>query len=61
MQIGGMALRDGVLLQSDRYWAAAVRARDGSVKVTSGAKTAITFDSATGAGQFIEAILLDNA
>jgi uncharacterized protein YqhQ len=41
VQIGGMALRDGVLLQSDRYWAAAVRADDGSVKITSGAKTPI--------------------
>lgn len=39
MQIGGMALRDGVLLQSEGYWAAAVRGPDGVVKVSSGAKT----------------------
>jgi uncharacterized protein YqhQ len=38
MQLGGMALRDGVLLQSDRYWAAAVREEGGGVKVVSGAK-----------------------
>jgi uncharacterized protein YqhQ len=38
MQLGGMALRDGVLLQSDGYWAAAVRQEDGEVKVVSGAK-----------------------
>ena len=38
MQLGGMALRDGVLLQSDGYWAAAVREEDGGIKVVSGAK-----------------------
>jgi uncharacterized protein YqhQ len=38
MQLGGMALRDGVLLQSDGYWAAAVREEDGGVKVVSGAR-----------------------
>jgi uncharacterized protein YqhQ len=38
MQLGGMALRDGVLLQSEGYWAAAVRQEDGEVKVVSGAK-----------------------
>ena len=38
MQLGGMALRDGVLLQSDGYWAAAVRDEDGGVSVVSGAK-----------------------
>ncbi len=38
MQLGGMALRDGVLLQSDGYWAAAVREEDGGVKIVSGAK-----------------------
>lgn len=41
VQIGGMALRDGVLLQSERYWAAAVRAPDGSVQVSSGSKRPI--------------------
>jgi uncharacterized protein YqhQ len=39
LQLGGMALRDGVLLQSERFWAAAVRRPDGSVSVSSGAKT----------------------
>lgn len=38
MQLGGMALRDGVLLQSDGHWAAAVRQEDGEVRVVSGAK-----------------------
>jgi uncharacterized protein YqhQ len=38
MQLGGMALRDGVLLQSDGYWAAAVREESGGIKVVSGAK-----------------------
>jgi len=38
MQLGGMALRDGVLLQSERFWAAAVRSPGGGVKVTSGEK-----------------------
>ena len=38
MQLGGMALRDGVLLQSDGHWAAAVRQTDGGVKVVSGPK-----------------------
>jgi uncharacterized protein YqhQ len=38
MQLGGMALRDGVLLQSDGYWVAAVRREGGDIKVVSGAK-----------------------
>jgi uncharacterized protein YqhQ len=38
VQLGGMALRDGVLLQSERYWAAAVRGDDGSVSIHSGTK-----------------------
>jgi uncharacterized protein YqhQ len=39
LRIGGMALRDGVLLQSEDNWAAAVRLPDGSVKVRSGPKS----------------------
>lgn len=35
MNLGGMALRDGVLLQSERFWAAAVRGPNG-VHVSSG-------------------------
>jgi uncharacterized protein YqhQ len=38
VQLGGMALRDGVLLQSERFWAAAVRGPGGGVRVTSGEK-----------------------
>jgi uncharacterized protein YqhQ len=38
LQLGGMALRDGVLLQSPTYWAAAVRLPDDSIKVRSGRK-----------------------
>ncbi len=34
--LGGMALRDGVLLQSERHWAAAVRLPDGTLRVRSG-------------------------
>lgn len=36
MQLGGMALRDGVLLLGERFWAAAVREADGDVHVHSG-------------------------
>ena len=38
LRIGGMALRDGVLLQSQDNWAAAIRLPDGSVEVRSGAR-----------------------
>lgn len=41
MQLGGMALRNGVLLQSERFWAAAVRRPGGGVNVTSGEKPRI--------------------
>lgn len=41
MQLGGMALRDGVLLQSERFWAAAVRTASGDVEVSSGRKVRI--------------------
>ncbi len=37
IRLGGMALRDGVLLQSERYWAAAVRRPSGEISVSSGA------------------------
>lgn len=36
MQLGGMALRDGVLLLSERHWAAALRDGNGGVRVHSG-------------------------
>ncbi len=38
LQLGGMALRDGVMLQSERRWAAAVRKPDGRIVVYSGDK-----------------------
>jgi uncharacterized protein YqhQ len=37
--LGGMALRDGVLLQSERHWAAAVRLPDGTLRVRSGVRS----------------------
>jgi uncharacterized protein YqhQ len=36
--LGGMALRDGVLLQSEQFWAAAVRNAAGEIRVASGRK-----------------------
>lgn len=36
MPLGGMALRDGVLLQSPGFWAAAVRTDEGGIRVVSG-------------------------
>jgi uncharacterized protein YqhQ len=39
VQVGGMALRDGVLLQSELNWAAAIRLPDGTIAVHSGPKT----------------------
>ncbi len=41
LQLGGMALRDGVLLQSPRFWAAAVRNEGGGITVSSGRKPRI--------------------
>jgi len=38
LRLGGMALRNGLLVHGPTHWAAAVRARDGSVKVASGPK-----------------------
>jgi uncharacterized protein YqhQ len=38
IRLGGMALANGVLVHGPRYWACAVRARDGAVKVASGRK-----------------------
>jgi uncharacterized protein YqhQ len=39
LHLGGMALRDGVMLQSERRWAAAVRRPDGRIVVYSGDKS----------------------
>jgi uncharacterized protein YqhQ len=38
LRLGGMALRNGLLVHGPTHWAAAVRARDGSIKVASGRK-----------------------
>jgi len=38
LRIGGMALENGLLLQTARYWAAAVREEGGSISVVSGTK-----------------------
>src|ERR671931_436811 len=36
--LGGMALRNGLLVHGPTHWAAAVRTRDGELKVASGRK-----------------------
>ncbi|CAA9493672.1 MAG: hypothetical protein AVDCRST_MAG69-1497 [uncultured Solirubrobacteraceae bacterium] len=41
LRLGGMALRNGLLVHGPTKWAAAVRARDGSLKVASGTKPKI--------------------
>jgi len=38
VRLGGMALRNGILVHSLEHWAAAVRTADGQVKVASGRK-----------------------
>src|ERR671932_1992430 len=38
IRLGGMALRNGLLVHGPAHWAAAVRTRDGEVKVASGRK-----------------------
>jgi uncharacterized protein YqhQ len=38
LRVGGMALENGLLLQSARHWAVAVREEDGEITVTSGSK-----------------------
>jgi uncharacterized protein YqhQ len=41
LRLGGMALRNGLLVHGPSHWAAAVRAPDGTVKVASGRKPRI--------------------
>src|SRR3954453_12043769 len=49
LRLGGMALRNGLLVHGPSHWAAAVRAHDGSLKVASGPKPRIqTFDDVPG-------------
>jgi uncharacterized protein YqhQ len=38
LRLGGMALRNGLLVHGPTHWAAAVRTRDGEIKVASGPK-----------------------
>jgi uncharacterized protein YqhQ len=38
LRLGGMALRNGLLVHGPTHWSAAVRAKDGSIKVASGRK-----------------------
>jgi uncharacterized protein YqhQ len=38
LRLGGMALRNGLLVHGPTHWAAAVRAADGSIRVASGPK-----------------------
>src|SRR3954470_2215516 len=38
LRLGGMALRNGLLVHGPTHWAAAVRTKDGQVKVASGRK-----------------------
>ena len=42
LRLGGMALRNGLLVHGPTHWAAAVRAPDGTVKVASGPKPRVT-------------------
>jgi len=41
LRLGGMALRNGLLVHGPTHWAAAVRTRDGEIKVASGRKPTI--------------------
>jgi uncharacterized protein YqhQ len=41
LRLGGMALRNGLLVHGPTHWAAAIRTADGSVKVASGPKPRI--------------------
>jgi uncharacterized protein YqhQ len=42
LRLGGMALRNGLLVHGPTHWAAAVRTRSGEVKVASGRKPAVS-------------------
>ena len=49
LRLGGMALRNGLLVHGPTHWSAAVRAKDGSVKVASGSKPRLyAFDDVPG-------------
>src|ERR1051325_1047328 len=38
LRLGGMALRNGLLVHGPTHWAAAIRTKDGEIKVASGRK-----------------------
>ena len=42
LRLGGMALRNGLLVHGPTHWAAAVRTKAGDVKVASGPKPRVT-------------------
>src|SRR4051795_1131217 len=42
LRLGGMALRNGLLVHGPTHWAAAVRTRDGELRVASGKKPSIS-------------------
>ncbi len=44
LRLGGMALRNGLLVHGPTHWAAAVRTKDGAIKVASGRKPDIAGD-----------------
>jgi len=49
LRLGGMALRNGLLVHGPTHWAAAVRTRDGEVKAASGVKPRVkVFDRLPG-------------
>src|SRR3954454_10083856 len=49
LRLGGMALRNGLLVHGPTHWSAAVRAKNGSVKVASGPKPRVyAFDDVPG-------------
>jgi uncharacterized protein YqhQ len=49
LRLGGMALRNGLLVHGPTHWAAAVRDRDGELRVASGPKPRVRgFDSVPG-------------
>src|SRR5207244_9859953 len=41
LRLGGMALRNGLLVHGPTHWAAAIRRRDGRIEVASGRKPAL--------------------
>ena len=45
LRLGGMALRNGLLVHGPTHWAAAVRARDGAIRVASGHKPKLSGDA----------------